>query len=474
MRKESGAKSGGTIDLFFDLYYTETMIGKVDFSPYAKKRFCVALSGGADSVALLYAALEAADKYDISVSAVNVEHGIRGEESLEDTRFVKTLCEKEDVPLYLYAADIPRIAQEKSIGLEEAARQYRYAAYEEVLNEKGEDFVATAHHAGDNAESVLFHLFRGSALRGVSGIRPVLSKDGQKGIVRPFLSVTKEEILQYLRERGICWREDSSNADISYSRNFLRRNVLGAAKEQFPACEKRIYAFSCAAREDDEYLYKLASEKLLEQDGAVKIEADAPRPLFLRACLLALQKLGVDKDYTGVNFEAIRSLCGAQNGTGADVLQGVRAVKEYGKIALYRPEETGEALVYPFAEGEFAFGTTRVKIVRGEQEAEDSGKVLYLDADRLPDDCVLRLRREGDRFKKFGGGRKKLKDFLIEKKIPRRERDNLPLIASGQEIYAVCGVEISDLAKVAAESDGQKKKFLSGNVYSVLVYKEGE
>ena len=132
------------------------------------KRVCVALSGGGDSVALLYALKEKAGEWNMPLSAVNVEHGIRGESSLADTEFVKKLCGKENIPLYCYSEDVPRLAEEWGMSAEAAARAVRYRIFLDILRQDKADCIATAHHAGDNAESVLFNLFRGSALTGAA------------------------------------------------------------------------------------------------------------------------------------------------------------------------------------------------------------------------------------------------------------------------------------------------------------------
>lgn len=214
------------------------------------KRVCVALSGGGDSVALFHCLKECAPRCGITLSAVNVEHGIRGESSRADSAFVKELCARENVPLFFYSADIPALAKERGTGVEEAARRYRYEMFFRLLREDKADVIATAHHAGDNAESVLFNLFRGSSLTGAGGIRAFmkgaeLAKEiapaearalapalAGKGIARPLLGVSKAEILQYLRENNLQWREDETNADTAYTRNFLRREVLAPAREQ--------------------------------------------------------------------------------------------------------------------------------------------------------------------------------------------------------------------------------------------------
>ena len=455
---------------------------RADLSLYKNTRVCVALSGGADSVALLCLFCEEAPAYGIALSAVHVEHGIRGRESEEDAAFVCALCKEQGVPLRLVRADIPARAKEAGVGLEEAARLFRRGVFYRLLKAGAADYVATAHHAGDNAESVLLHLFRGAALTGAGGIRAFVPAsaladgaegvnevadgvnegaygmnevaDGpaaglpfaRRGLVRPFLACTRAEIVAYLRGRGRAWREDATNADTAYARNFVRRAVLGSAKEVFPAAEKNLYAFSRLAREDDDFLFAEAARILRRGSGGYAVAADAPRPLFLRACVLALRALGVQKDYTYTNFQDVFALAEGKTGRRADLPCGVCAVKEYGRVVLYRPQAA--AGYYPLAEGVFGFGPFSVRAFRAPAPPAFSRgafpRTLYLAGDA---EGELRLRREGDRFTPFGGGDRKLKEFFIDKKIPRRERDLLPVLAAGSRVLAVCGVEIAKQVK---------------------------
>lgn len=462
---------------------------RADLSLYKNTRVCVALSGGADSVALLCLFCEEAPAYGIALSAVHVEHGIRGRESEEDAAFVRALCKEQGVPLRLIRADIPARAKEAGVGLEEAARLFRRGVFYRLLKAGAADYVATAHHAGDNAESVLLHLFRGAALTGAGGIRAFVpataladGTDGvnevadgvnegaygmnegaygmnevadgpaaglpfaRRGLVRPLLACTKAEIVAYLRGRGRAWREDATNADTAYARNFVRRAVLGPAKEVFPAAEKNLYAFSRLAREDDDFLFAEAARILRRGRGGYAVAADAPRPLFLRACVLALRALGVQKDYTYANFQDVFALAEGKTGRRADLPCGVCAVKEYGRVVLYRPQAAAGS--YPLAEGVFGFGPFSVRAFRAPAPPAFSRgafpRTLYLAGDAAGE---LRLRREGDRFTPFGGGDRKLKEFFIDKKIPRRERDLLPVLAAGSRVLAVCGVEIAEQVK---------------------------
>lgn len=455
-----------------------------DLKNCKNKRVCVALSGGGDSMALLHWLCGAASANGIKLSAVNVEHGIRGESSRADSAFVKKACDQMRVPLFSYSAEVPALAKEWGLGVEDAARRVRYCIFLRLLREDKADVIATAHHAGDNAESVLFNLFRGSALSGAGGIRdfipakelaerfmPELAADAaleNKGIARPFLGVSKEKILGYLRERGLAWREDETNSDTAYTRNFLRHEILGRVKERFENAEEAIWRFSCMAREDDAYLYSLTDEYYTEGDICT-IDERAPKPLFYRCALRALKHFGVEKDYTQANLDDIYALAQGRNGRKADLPQGICAAREYGKIAVYmekRPCFGGE---YIFSEGEFDFGDMLAKVQRGgkigDGETKGRYKNLVIDAEKLPQNCVLRLRKEGDVFQKFGSGTKKLKEFLIDKKIPKRERDQLPVLASGKEVYAVFGVEISEKGKLDENS---------GQIYTLSLYEKGE
>ena len=290
-----------------------------------------------------------------------------------------------------------------------------------------------------------------------------------KGIVRPFLGVPKSEILAYLRENELEWREDESNAYPSYTRNFLRREVLAPARERFPALDQALYNFSRAAREDDEFLYT-SEEEYFTAGEVCFVSENAPKPLFLRACLLALRHFGVEKDYTFENLNDVYALLHSENGKAVDLPQGIVARREYGKIAFYRRPSfagAGRSPEYPFGEGEFAFGKLCVRVVRGEHPAESFAlrRPLYIDGARLPEYCVLRTRKEGDVFQKFGSGTKKLKDFFIDEKIPQRLRGGIPLVACGKEVFAVCGVEISDKVKLDGGSE---------NIFTIVLFEKGD
>lgn len=481
----------------------------IDLSPWRGRRVCIALSGGGDSVALFDWCVRHAAANRITLSAVHVEHGIRGSASQQDAAFINTLCARACVPLFCFAEDVPALAAVWGTGLEEAGRRVRYARFCKLLAEDRADVVFTAHHAGDNAESVLLNLFRGASLAGAGGIRAFLPAEelcarfapellavspaspeflsapltggaraerlasvgggvagvslAGKGVARPMLALPKAEIEAYLAARALTWRTDESNADTSFARNFVRAAVLAPAKQRFPAAERHLYAFSRLAQEDEAFLSSLAAACLTREEGAFRIPQGAPRPLFFRACARAFRDLGAE-DASLSSFEAAASLLGARSGAERDLPCGVRAVREYDAVVLFRPAPAAD-YAYPFAEGEFACGAYTVRIEAGGVPKKERGlmRPLCFDAAALPQGCLLRPRRAGDTFTKFGGGTKKLKDWFIDRKIPRRLRD-LPVIACGSAVYAVCGAEISEQVRAGENA----------SPCTITIYRQGE
>ena len=422
----------------------------MNFIGYKEKRICVAVSGGVDSVVLLHKLKALSDDCLFSLCAVHCEHGIRGKESVEDMQFVQALCEGLNIPLFVFRADCPVLAKELGESLETAARRFRYEAFESLLNEGKADYIALAHHSGDEAETVLFRLARGTALAGVSAMR---EENGR--YLRPLLSMTKEEILAYAKERGLSWREDKTNALEVATRNKLRLTVLPALEEAVQGAKKNLANFAAIAREDDECLYELAKPLIIKKapafvgDSGYRVTACEKKPLFTRACLIVLKELGVERDYTREQLDALYRLQGLQTGAKATVLGGVCAVKRYGEIAFFKEVEAAETPIIPFGFGVFRLGRYEVTVSSVPTGVE---KELVVDAGRIPSDAVFRVKRQGDSFEKFGGGRKSVKRYLVDKKIPSEERAELAMLAVENEVLAIVGVELSEKVKVTNET----------------------
>ncbi len=429
----------------------------LNLSEFSGKRICVAVSGGVDSTALLYACKQGEKQFGYRLLAVHCEHGIRGEESLEDMRFVERLCADWQVPLVVFREDCPKRAKEEKLSLETTARNFRLETFSKIIKENKADFILTAHHQNDEAETVLFRLARGASLSGISGIS---EKNGW--LVRPFLGVKKSEILAYAKLHNLSYREDETNYQLDATRNKIRHCVLPAMEDAVSGATGNIARFACLAKEDDDFLYE-ESKKLLSLKGEKYLLAFCDKaPLFRRACLLAIKGLGLEKDYTSTHLQAVFALQKSERGAVALLPKNIVAEKCLHGIELY-VKRLQETLPTPcekpckklYNEKGFDGGRYAVKVSFSlVEDGQNTWRVLKFDADKMPKDAVFRFRKEGDKIEKFGGGNKSLKKFFNEKKIPVAEREYLPLIASGEgeEVYAVCGVEIADKIKVTSDT----------------------
>ncbi len=430
------------LEIFVGLCYNSNMLLDLSRFNLENKVVAVALSGGSDSVALLHYMKSQADMYRYTLKAINVEHGIRGENSIKDSLFVKNLCEKLSIPLKTFSVDAPTFSKENKYSLEEGARILRYNCFLRAISEGFCDLVATAHHESDNFESLLFNLFRGSGLSGVSGINEIQNN----GIIRPLLKTSKEEILNYVKENCLEFVTDNSNLDDKYTRNYLRLNIIPEIKKIFASSEKSASRFCEIATLENDFLQKEAEKTLNFCENKVEISIPCHKAIFNRAVILALKYLGVKKDWEKVHLDACYSLLDKENGKSINLLDGVVAIKEYDKIVLYKPQNFNKKeTTFSINKISFLDKTILVEKVCSPIELKDG---FYADLDKIPASAVIRTKKESDTFTKFGGGTKSLGDYLTDKKIPLRERNSLPLLCYGKEVLAIFGVAISDKIKV--------------------------
>ncbi len=405
-----------------------------------KKSVAVALSGGKDSMALLNLLLES-KTFKGQVKAINVEHGMRGESSVKDSEFVKKYCEQKKVPLKCYTVNALEYSQKNKTSLEEGARILRYSCFKDAYDSGFCDAVATAHHLSDNAETMLFNLFRGSSLYGMNGIKE------QNGIyIRPILSVSREEIDLYVDKNAIPYVQDETNFDENYTRNFLRLKIIPLIKQIFPEVENSLKRFADESKLVSDYLNEVA-EKTIIYGKEVKIPVSADSAIISLCVIKALKYLGVYKDYERKHSQLTLKLLNCPNGTTIDLIKNVKAVKDYDFITLYKAEEKENEQVN-FKTGTTVFNGKEITVKPLNAGELRSEKELFFDLDKIPPNAVFRTRMDGDNFTPFKSGGKKLKKYLIDKKIPSRQRDKLTLIACGNEVYAILGVEISDKIKI--------------------------
>ena len=400
----------------------------------------VALSGGKDSVCLLHLLLSLREELNITVKAVHVDHSIRGKDSEDDANFVKNYCEKLGVLVKVFTVDAPLYSKQNNLSLEQGARALRYGVFKSVLDSGFATKIATAHHKNDNYESLLFNIFRGTGLKGAGGIPSI-----NGGVVRPLLSISREEIDRYVEENNLPFTQDLTNFSSEFSRNYIRNEIVPKIINKFPNAVNSGARFSAICKEEDEFLQKLSSDIITQKEGKLYIPLTSDGVLVKRAIIIALSRLGLEKDYEYVHVLDVFNLKNLQSGAKITLPKSIVAQKEYDFILLYIDNEQKNQTFYPFCVGTFDFDGAVYEI-------SSSGGFLKFDGDKIPSGAVIRTRREGDVFKKFGGGTKKLKEFLIDKKIPLSKRDKLPLIAKDNTVYLIFGVEISDDIKITSNT----------------------
>lgn len=405
----------------------------------------VGLSGGEDSMCLISVLLRVWDKSKLK--AVHIQHGIRGESSLRDASFVRDFCQKNDIELYRFDVDIPALAKQNGLSVETQARLYRHSVFADILSEKKADFVLLAHHRLDCAESVLMHVFRGS---GINGLRGMSECDGK--IIRPLATTDKSEISEYVRKHAIDFCVDQTNFDTTYNRNFIRKKVIPLVSERYDAvaaAEK----LSSLARADDDFICSLIPDEHFicgeNQCSFAISHLSKPYALASRYALFAAKKAGLVVDVEKKHVDGIISLSDKQNGKEIALPHGYCAIKDYDSVTICKKREEVFDQI-PYAEGITAFGSGYVSLLPAEKTFEKG--VTLFDGDRIPDGAVIRFRRDGDTFKPFGGGTKKLKEYFIDQKIPARFRSEIPLICTENRVLAIAGIQISDDIKITEKT----------------------
>ena len=405
-------------------------------------RVICAVSGGADSMAMLWCLHSFREELGIRICAAHFNHCLRGEEADRDEAFVRSFCAEHGIEFFAGRADVAAFAGENGQTLEEAAREKRY---EFLLSLPG-DKIATAHNADDNAETVLLHLLRGSGLRGLCGIPP------QRGrIVRPMLSVSRAEILKFLNEEGIAWQEDRTNGDDDCLRNRLRHHVMPLLYGESPELWKLLLRQCELLRGEDALLDKLAQE-LLEPDGEgyrITPLLSADDALQKRALRLMLRE-ALPQNAAQSHISALQELLHAGSPSAQLALpNGLTVRRRYDTLVITDQEEE---LTFP----EIALqnpGMTRIPPLgltvtcTISENFEKQGNTPFQFAvkyDMIANAALkLRPRRTGDRMKMDGGYTKTLKKLLIEQKIPRDRRQQLPVLTDGESVIAVLGLGVS-------------------------------
>ena len=428
----------------------------------AGSQVIVGISGGGDSVCLLFLLSKYQKRRPFHLLGIHVNHGIRGQEALRDQEYAKKLCERLGVPFTVYTYSVPAIAQQEKRSLEEAGRMVRRRAFEEKAASLGKKAViALAHHENDNAETVLHNLIRGTKAAGMGGIRPIQEIGEGVAYIRPLLKVTREEIETYLRQQQIPWMTDSTNQELEYTRNRIRHRIIPEMEKINPKAVSHIAQAADTFQAIEEYLTGQADmlyrEYVEQRENGywIRKELFLEKELMQSYVIRMVLERAADKkqDLTAFHVESILSLGKGRTGASVSLPGGVLASQVYGDLYVRLPD-SGEA---PLKELE-------LEIFPWEnQQIPEKTYTKWFDYDKIKSSLEIRHRKPGD-FLTIAdtGGRKKLKDYFIDCKIPREEREKLTLLAEGSHILWVVGYRISQYYKVTSQTKTVLKVHVKG------------
>jgi tRNA(Ile)-lysidine synthase len=432
-------------------------------------RVVVAVSGGPDSVALLYILDSLKDVYRIKLHTAHLDHGLRGEESAEDAKFVESLCESLAIPLTADSEDVGKLAEDEGLSLEAAARKARYAFLDRIMKETGFKKLATGHNANDQAETVLINLMRGSGIAGLSGMKPAM----EGGIVRPLIEARRSEIMAYLDKKNIAYRTDSSNADKRFDRNRVRAELIPFIEKEFnpsivDSLARTASVFSMVYEYFKEEVEKSMRAAVKIEEGRVTLNLELFNPYPEIVKLFTFHKIlrALEEDAQVISYDTLSALINvaakSQSGSRIDIGSGIIALKEFDRIvigrdlALYEPYEVqlnvpGETALESAG---YVYSVEILKEKPGTGDVYRSGESAYFDFDELSLPLKARNWREGDKFVPFGlKGTKKVHDVFIDEKVPISARTMVPLVCDTDGVIWVTGVRRADRARVTDKTN---------------------
>ncbi len=431
------------------------------------------VSGGADSVCLLLLLQDLKKEWELKLHVVHIHHGIRGEEADRDAAYVQELARSFGLPFVLVKKDVPLLAKEWGKTEEEAGRCIRYEVFDKYARELGGALIAVAHHRDDQAETVLFQMFRGSGPRGLAGMSP-----RRGAVIRPLLFAGREEIEEYLREQNVRYCEDSTNNKNQYTRNVIRNEILPIAREQINA---QAAAHIAAAAE------KIAAwRQYVEQRGQEALERVMPDRETLDIEKFSLEEAVIQdeilrhifgywipgaKDIGNIHYEMVKGLMAADTGKLVQLPGGLLAVREYQVLKFYQEKEEKDISFSTHFNVRQTFYAKRethgihsleyqgIKISIQVKRREDlpvkfpeKDYTKWFDYDMIKGALILRNPVEGDYFILDSGGKKKLSRYYMDRKIPRCQRKNQLVLAEQNHVLWAVPERISAAYKITNQT----------------------
>jgi tRNA(Ile)-lysidine synthase len=428
-------------------------------------RVVAAVSGGSDSVAMLHILHELASRNEVVLAGLaHLNHHIRGADADRDAAFCRELAGRLGIPAFLSDADVPALAAQERESLEVAGRHARQRFFAETLRTAKADRMAVAHTRDDQSETVILRLTRGAGANGLAGMKP------RRGpLVRPVLDITRGELQQWLRDRGEAWREDATNRDVTNPRNFVRHDVLPQLRRLNPQVDAALARAADLLRVDADLLETLANAAFVQnvdvdaENTSVTIRAEQfrklPPALATRVARYALETANPSRSY---GLEEAQAVCAFAAGGGADDLPGLDMERLAAKVVLRKREPPEAPTVVSFELQLHVPGTVEAPHGRWAVLAEgplpvpvevDRGPMsVVVDAGALGNQLIVRTRRAGDRLQPLGApGRRKVQDVLVDRKVPRDDRDRVAIVTTetGQIVW-VAGEVLAEPFRVTS------------------------
>lgn len=434
----------------------------------------VAYSGGADSGALLHMVLAYAKEHGAQVYAAHVNHGIRGAEADRDEEFCRATAEKYGIEIFTLRTDVPRIAAAEQKSIETAARDVRYAFFSDIMKKHAIKTLCVAHNADDNLETIIFNIARGSALGGVCGIP--LTRDIDGGVlVRPMLSISKADILEYCSVNNIKYVTDSTNTDTDYTRNRIRAKIIPELKAIAPGAENAAARLSDSLRADALCLDSMAQWFLSETRCGYFIETEklcgSPSAIVTRALMMMYSEISEGASLEYDHIKALMALAEkASPHSSLNLPHGIRAVIENNSLGFTRAEKPPKnydltPFLYELSMGDNSIHEIGALItLKNEQKNINVYKKsmnLAIDFDKILGSLSARERKSGDKIR-INGMSRSIKKLMCDKKIPIELRPRIPILCVDNEVVAVPFIGVSDSFK--ATKDTKNTVFISFDI----------
>lgn len=428
----------------------------------------IGVSGGPDSMALLYILLDLKQWVKFNIFVVHLNHGVRGIDAKKDQLFVEEQCKTLNLPYYTKNVNMIEYGKEKGITSEEAGRELRYGFFREILKKHGGGKIAVAHNKNDQAETVIMRFMRGTGIDGLKGME-FISED----IIRPILSINREEIEKYIEDKGIETVLDKTNLEAIYTRNKVRLELIPYIEENFnPNIIDTIWRISKISQIDSSFLEEYTEKKLdivMKKHKNSSIVLDGKKVLdFHRSIQQRIIRNGIQKVHGSLQgiteaqvLSALNLLLKGETGKKINLINDIVIRLNYDELIIEKESSTKNEeyyyeLSYPglinIEELGYSFNMEVIEFHPG-IEFETANHIGYFDLDKINGKLSLRNRRIGDRFAPFGmKGTKKIKDYFIDEKIGKKLRDKIPLLIDKNHILWVVGYRTSERYKITKDT----------------------